>query len=329
MKIKYFLTITLIFLSLWINSGVEASTIKVVKKAKAVTDGSLYFMNPRWSPDGKKLAFTETKYKGIWILELKKKNFIQVTDELGAGFGFQWSMDSKEILCRVSKQDGYRRFHAVKIFNIETNKIQQLTDYRSLMTGLPRWAKNDREVYLASNKGLELFQTESKSQLTSTVKSSNKQIIYYVNERGINVQEDNKLVLSEKPVEGQYLNSVVSPDGAKLAFEILGGNMFVFNIKTKRTKDLGIGNNPRWSPDSRKLVYMITEDDGHNFTKSDVYVININGSGKTNLTNTSDLLEQNPSWSPDGKKIAFDEMSSGKIYVIEIAEEKREIKLEK
>ncbi|MBL7092778.1 PD40 domain-containing protein [candidate division KSB1 bacterium] len=329
MKIKNLFTFSFVFLLLWINSGAEASGIKVIKKATAITDGSLYFMSPRWSPDGKKLAFTETKYNGIWVLELRNKNFIQVTDEPGAGFGFQWSMDSKEILCRVSKQEGYRRYHAVKIFNIETDVIQQLTDYRSLMTALPHWTKNDREVYLASNKGLEFFQVENRSQLTSFKKPTSKQKNYYVNEKGINIQKDNKLVSTQKPVEGQYLNAVISPDGDKIAFEILGGNMYVLDLNKRRTKDLGIGYNPQWSPDNRKLVYMITEDDGHNFTKSDVYVININGTGKTNLTNTSDLLEQNPSWSPNGKKIAFDELNSGKIYVIEIAEKKKIIRLEK
>ncbi len=329
MKTKNFIIFSLIFLSFWINSGADALGIKVIKKAKAVTDGSLYFMSPRWSPDGKKLAFTETKYKGIWVLELQNNNFIQVTDEPGAGFGFQWSVDSKEILCRVSKQEGYRRYHAVKIFNIETNKIQQLTDYRTLMTGLPRWSKNDSEVYLASNKGLEFFQVENRSQLTGLAKPIKKQTVYYLNDKGINVKKDNGVLFTKKPIEGQYLNAAISPDGKKVAFEILGGNMYVFDLKTKKTKDLGIGYNPQWSPDSRKLVYMITEDDGHNFTKSDVYVINIHGTGKTNLTNTSELLEQNPAWSPDGNKIVFDELNSGKIYVIEIAEKKKIIRREK
>jgi Tol biopolymer transport system component len=329
MKIK---VIIILIFCLWMLSVISnsfAKEIYILKKATAVTDGSLYFMNPRWSPDGKKLALTETKHKGIWVLDLLSGDFIQVTDEVGAGFGFRWSRDSKEILCRVSKQDNYRRYHTLKIFNLETNKVQQLTDYRTLMTGLPNWFEGDRKVYLASNKGLEIFEVEDRAKLNKANITTHKQKICYANEYGFNIHESDGSVSTTTLVEGQVLNAEISPDGNNIAFEILGGNMYVLDLKTKKTKDLGIGYFPQWSPDSKKLVYMITEDDGYQFTKSDIFVININGTGKKNLTNSKDRLEQHPSWAPDGKKIAFDELNSGKIFVIEIAEKKSALKLER
>ena len=326
-KVKIILMFCLWMLSVISNSF--AKEIYILKKATAVTDGSLNFMSPRWSPDEKKLAFTESKYKGIWVLELQSGNFIQVTDEIGAGFGFRWSQDSKEILCRVSKQENYRRYHAVKVFNLSTNKVQQLTDYRTLMTGLPNWFEGDRKVYLASDKGLEIFEVEDRAKLNKANITTHKQKICYANEDGFNIHESDGSVSTTTLVEGQVLNAEISPDGNKIAFEILGGNMYVLDLKTKKTKDLGKGYHPQWSPDSRKLVYMITEDDGYQFIKSDIYIINIDGMTKTNLTNTNDSLEQHPSWSPDGKKITFDELNSGKIFVIEVAEKKNVLKLER
>jgi Tol biopolymer transport system component len=329
MKTKSLSFLLFFLIVLCFGSSLASNRIYVKKPAKAITDGLLYFMNPRWSPDGKKLAFTESKYKGIWVLELQNGNFIQVTDEVGAGFGFRWSHDSNEILCRVSKQENYRRYHAVKVFNLVTSKVQQLTDYRTLMTSLPNWFEGARKVYLASNNGLEIFEVEDRARLEKAKEKIHNQKIYYTNKNGFKIHENIGSASIKKPVDGQILNAEISPDGTKIAFEILGGNMYVLDLKTKTTKDLGKGYHPQWSPDSRKIVYMITEDDGYQYIKSDIYIINIDGKTKTNLTNTNDRLEQHPSWSPDGKTIAFDELNSGKIFVIKIAEKKSALKLER
>ena len=329
MKTKILALVLVSFLISSFNGGANSNKIYVKKKADAITDGSLYFMNPRWSPDGKKLAFTESKYQGIWILDLKSGDFTQITDEPGAGFGFRWSRDSQEILCRVSKQENYRRYHTVKIFNLTTSNVQQLTDYRSLMTGLPHWFEGDRKVYLASNKGLEVFEIASRATLDKKSEIDHQQRVCYATEHGFVIHKNNGSVVTTKPVDGTYLNAEISPDGEKVAYEVMGGNMYVMDLETEKTKDLGIGYFPQWSPDSKKLTYMISEDDGHQFVKSDIFVIEINGNSKQNLTNTKTRLEQHPSWSPDGKKIVFDELTSGKIFIIEIGEKINKIRQER
>ena len=64
-------------------------------------------------------------------------------------------------------------------------------------------------------------------------------------------------------------------------------------------------------------MYMMTGDDGHQFLAAEIYTIKADGTEKTNLTNTPDVLEMNPSWGP-GNRIAFDVMDEGEIYVIEL-----------
>jgi Tol biopolymer transport system component len=59
---------------------------------------------------------------------------------------------------------------------------------------------------------------------------------------------------------------------------------------------------PSVSPDGASIVFT-REIDAFN---DDVFVINADGTGLTNLTNTTDFFENRPSYSPNGERIVFD-----------------------
>jgi len=58
---------------------------------------------------------------------------------------------------------------------------------------------------------------------------------------------------------------------------------------------------PRFSPDGTRILFTALMPDG----TMDLYVVNVDGTGLVNLTNTSASSEQFASWSPDGARIAF------------------------
>jgi hypothetical protein len=71
----------------------------------------------------------------------------------------------------------------------------------------------------------------------------------------------------------------------------------------------GNSSNPSWSPDGTKIAYTGT---GYHcqdppIAGGDIWVMNADGSGKTDLTQdaASNTYDEQPSWSPDGTMIAF------------------------
>ena len=59
-----------------------------------------------------------------------------------------------------------------------------------------------------------------------------------------------------------------------------------------------------WSPDSTKIAYrIVSKRDSHtgSVIASELYLMNIDGTGKTQLTDTPDTAERLRGWTTDGK----------------------------
>jgi TolB protein len=80
------------------------------------------------------------------------------------------------------------------------------------------------------------------------------------------------------------------------------------NLK-QLTNNAGPEFDPMWSPDGKRIVYRdsrrgVNHDD-------EIFVMNADGSGQMNLSNSPSSEEWGPGWSPDGKQIAFNSTREG------------------
>src|SRR5215207_4506767 len=113
---------------------------------------------------------------------------------------------------------------------------------------------------------------------------------------------------------GEEFRPAWSPDGSKIAYDSYrDGNFEIYVMNADGSNQTNLTNTPglfgegvqelrpAWSPDGSKIAFDRTSDSGNT---SDIYVMNADGSGVTQLTTAEG--EHNPAWSPDGSKITYD-----------------------
>ena len=267
---------------------------------------------PAWSPDGALIAFTRPGYVGLWTATADGGDVRQVTDAAAAGFGFSWAPDGGALLARPTRYDGPRRENAVVVYALD-GEARALTDWRARMPALPRWA-GPAAVALPGGDGVEVLAVggAARAEASGTVAWAADGALAVAEPAGGSVR---RLDLFDGAA---LLNVTLAPDGERVAFEVMGGNLFTARLDGTDLVDLGPGHRPTWSPDGRWVAFMTTEDDGETFTAADLWAARADGSARVALTQTPDRLEMNPSWSPDGGRIAFDE--GGALYVLPVAE---------
>ncbi len=101
--------------------------------------------------------------------------------------------------------------------------------------------------------------------------------------------------------EGTWMNVDVSPDGSRVAFDMLG-DIYVLPMAggtpTRIAEGLSYEQQPRWSPDGTRIAFVSDRGGGDN-----IWIMNADGSNRKQLTKEEFRLLNQPSWSPDGRYI--------------------------
>ena len=309
-----------------------------------IGDGTQKFRKPVWSPNGEKLAFWGPG--GIYVCkwdgtEQPRKIFDTFGEDL------MWASDSELVWWQrkswKEKQEGKRpkrmEKESVRMVTLSGQEtvIKEGKDYTVLMRlhdGTICFYEGDAvsgtPIVLKPGKTGETDPSKIRKVVSHYPPVWDSRI------KGRPVFEDTDIwiqsldgSLKKRVTYGKgYYFPQLSPDGTRIlanGFVVLdlNGNELINLSPGSQEISKGIFSGPcgscsEWAPNSKQIVYLleiyndVTEmDEG-----SELYIVNIDGSGRTQITNTPDEFELDPQWSPDGTKIACYSGNTGKIFVI-------------
>ncbi len=317
MKKFYLMAVALLLAQAGYAQGLKQGKLENVTR---LTKDAVKYENPRWSPDGKMIAFTELSSDGLYVMNADGSTKKQISNEAGIGYMYQWSADSREILIRdtrwVNEPTGIRRYHAAWALDLTGKKTRMTEDAEYMQPAAWRYSPSgaksvvapDTKVIPANLNALpksiaEQMRLNPTTNISFITDGDN---LYIVNSRGI------KTLINE----GASYCPTLSPDGKKVAFNQID-DVCVMNVDGTGKKILGRGFNPSWV-NNNQIIFELTTDDGHVYTSGELYMINIDGSNHRILTSTPNLIERCPCVSPDGTKVVFCSYIDGQIYVADI-----------
>ena len=118
----------------------------------------------------------------------------------------------------------------------------------------------------------------------------------------VNNPPGDKMTVKIDVDEGTWMSLDVSPDGKTIAFDLLGDiyTMPATGGKaTNLTSDIAWDMQPRFSPDGKQLAFTSDRAGGDN-----IWVMDLDGENKEQVTKESFRLTNNATWSPDGRFLA-------------------------
>jgi Tol biopolymer transport system component len=243
-------------------------------RRRLTTDGRGYF-HPDISPDGRRIAFAGLGSNGfaIYLMNAAGTGVTLLVDRAFSAVPV-WSPDGTRIAFRSLNDGPFGQVGRIFVINVDGTGLRQLSpddpdpnQFFYFDEG-PTWSPDGSKVAFTRTGALTVINVDGTGMITLPT-----------------------------PAGANYPSW--SRDGTRIAYSALFGSedIFVSNADGSNvfrvTTALDQENNPRWSPDSRRLVFCRVVD---GFFQ--LFTINADGTGETRLSANPNTHECTPSWSP-------------------------------
>jgi len=275
-------------------------------RTKAGVEGAV------WSPDGKKIAFSvRERHLDIYVIDAASTTETNLTRTKASSEGApSWSPDGKKITYLKGSDPSGEIYNDIYVMNSDGTgqmRLIRAKDTKNFEVGFqsPVWSPDGEKIAFIRTTRV----VPDKSASSSAVPATGPSGLYVMKPEGTGLRRLSKGI--------PYAQSPLwSPEGNKIAFSGAGEKKCVVNVGGTELRELmpNVRNHISsysWSPNGKKIAFAAVHYRG----ELDIYVIDADGTGQTNLTSTKTVIEDEPSWSPDGKQIAFTRADAGDVYV--------------